>query len=163
MQIICICPDICAFSVLDNRHCADICTICQKCQFEVERADKYCCFSQRLMTCIVTQQTLPYWNFHWSKLQWNKYILSQNRLMWWLLSFVVAWAMSHLRAFCHESHFVANTRFLGLFCADFYADIWDLTQILRRYLDKNRRLRALVWTAKKGCSVLTYNPAKMGG
>ena len=56
--------------------------------------------------------------------------------MWWLLSFVVAWAMSHLRAFCRESHFVANTRFLGLFCADFYADIWDLTQILRRYLDK---------------------------
>ena len=34
------------------------------------------------------------------------------------------------------SHFVANTRFLGLFCADFYADIWDLTQTLRRYLEK---------------------------
>ena len=31
VQIICICPDICAFSVLYNRHCADICTICQKC------------------------------------------------------------------------------------------------------------------------------------
>ena len=45
---------------------------------------------------------------------------------------------------CRESHFVANTCFLGLFFADFYADIWDLTQILRRYLDKNRRLRALV-------------------
>ena len=44
--------------------------------------------------------------------------------------------MSHLRAFCHESHFVANTRFFSLFCANFYADIWDLTQILRRYLDK---------------------------
>jgi len=27
-------------------------------------------------------------------------------------------------------------RFLGLFCADFYADIWDLTQVLRRYLDQ---------------------------
>ena len=26
-----------AFSVLDNRHCADICTICQKCQSEVRR------------------------------------------------------------------------------------------------------------------------------
>ena len=38
MQIICICPDICAFSVLDNRYCADICTICQKCQFEVGKA-----------------------------------------------------------------------------------------------------------------------------
>ena len=37
VQIICICPDICAFSVLDNRHCADICTICQKCQFEVRK------------------------------------------------------------------------------------------------------------------------------
>ena len=24
----------------------------------------------------------------------------------------------------------------GLFCADFYADIWDLTQILHRYLDQ---------------------------
>ena len=56
--------------------------------------------------------------------------------MWWLLSFVVAGAMSHLLAFCRESHFVANTRFLGLCCADFYADIWDLTQILRRYLDQ---------------------------
>ena len=42
--------------------------------------------------------------------------------------------MSHLLPFCRESQFVANTRFLGLFCADFYADIWDLTQILRRYL-----------------------------
>ena len=42
VQIICICPNICAFSVLDiiyllNRHCADICTICQKCQSEVRR------------------------------------------------------------------------------------------------------------------------------
>ena len=37
VQIICICPDICAFSVLHNRHCADICTICQKCQFEVRK------------------------------------------------------------------------------------------------------------------------------
>ena len=37
VQIICICPDICAFSVLLNRHCADICTICQKCQFEVRK------------------------------------------------------------------------------------------------------------------------------
>ena len=27
-------------------------------------------------------------------------------------------------------------RFLGLYCADFYADIWDLPQILRRYLDQ---------------------------
>ena len=43
---------------------------------------------------------------------------------------------SHLLAFCRESHFVANTCFLGLFCADFYADIWDLTQILHRYLDQ---------------------------
>ena len=56
--------------------------------------------------------------------------------MWLILSFVVAWAMSHLLVFCRESHFVANTCFLGLFCADFYADIWDLTQILRKYLDK---------------------------
>ena len=40
--------------------------------------------------------------------------------------------MSHLLAFCRESQFVANTRFLGLFCAD----IWDLTQILHRYLDQ---------------------------
>ena len=45
---------------------------------------------------------------------------------------------------CRQLHFVVNTCFLGLFFADFYADIWDLTQILRRYLDKNRRLRALV-------------------
>ena len=37
VQIICICPDIWAFSVLDNRHCADICTSCQKCQFEVRK------------------------------------------------------------------------------------------------------------------------------
>ena len=59
VQIICICPDICAFSVLDNRHCADICAFCEKCQFEVE---KYCCFSQRLMTCIVNKQTLPHEN-----------------------------------------------------------------------------------------------------
>ena len=56
--------------------------------------------------------------------------------MWLILSFVVAWAMSHLLVFCRESHFVANTCFLGLFCADFYADICDLTQILRIHLDK---------------------------
>ena len=65
----------------------------------------------------------------------------------------MAWAMSHLLAFCRESHFVANTRFLGLFCADFYADIWDLTQILCRYLDKKSaaessgfRLKTLILT-----------------
>ena len=40
--------------------------------------------------------------------------------------------MSHLLASCRESHFVANTRFLGLCCADF----WDLTQVLHRYLDQ---------------------------
>ena len=54
----------------------------------------------------------------------------------YVVAFVVAWDTSHLRAFYRESHFVENTRFLGLFCADFYADIWDLTQILRRYLDQ---------------------------
>ena len=32
--------------------------------------------------------------------------------------------------------FVANTRFLRLFCPDFYTDISDLTQILRRHLNK---------------------------
>ena len=32
--------------------------------------------------------------------------------------------------------FVANTRFLRLFCPDFYTDILDLTQILRRHLNK---------------------------
>ena len=50
VQIICICPDDCAFSVLDNRHCADICTICQKCPFEVWKG-----FSQRLRTYICNQ------------------------------------------------------------------------------------------------------------
>ena len=39
-QIICVCADICAFSVLDNRHLADICAICQKCQFEVRKGWK---------------------------------------------------------------------------------------------------------------------------
>ena len=37
VQIICICPDICVFSVKDNRHCEDICPICQKCQFEIRK------------------------------------------------------------------------------------------------------------------------------
>ena len=110
VQIICICPDICAFSVLHHRHLSDICTFCQKCQFEVK---KYCCFSQRLRTCIVNKQTLPYWNFYWSKLQWDKYISSQNKLMWWLRAFVATWAMSHLRAYCRESRFVTNTRYFG--------------------------------------------------
>ena len=40
VQIICVCADICAFSVLDNRHLADICAICQKCQFEVRKGWK---------------------------------------------------------------------------------------------------------------------------
>ena len=79
--------------------------------------------------------------------------------MWWLLSFVVAWAMSHLRAFCHESHFVANTRFLGLFCADFYADIWDLTQILRRYLDKKSAAESSALDSiNNSCNVLQRSP-----
>ena len=113
VQIICICPDICAFSVLHHRHLSDICAFCQKCQFEVKRADMYCCFSQRLRTCIVNKQTLPYWNLYWSKLQWDKYISSQNKLMWWLRAFVATWAMSHLRAYCRESRFVTNMRFFG--------------------------------------------------
>ena len=37
-QIIWVCPDIWVFSVLDNRHLADICAFCQKCQFEVRKA-----------------------------------------------------------------------------------------------------------------------------
>ena len=109
VQIICICPDICAFPVIHHRHLSDICAICQKCQFEEKRADKYCCFSQRLRTCIVNKQTLP-WNFDASMRQ---IISSQNKLMWWLRAFVATWAMSHSRAYCRKSRFVTNTRFFG--------------------------------------------------
>ena len=116
VQIICICPDICAFSVLDNRHCADICTICQKCQFEVRKGWQVLLLQSKAEDMYCNHAALPYWNFHLSKLQWNKYITwYHNRLMWYLLSFVVAWAMGYVPI-------VPFTRVL--------------TQILRRYLDQ---------------------------
>ena len=45
-------------------------------------------------------------------------------------------AIGQMRAFVANRIFVANTRFLRLFCPDFYTDISDLTQILRRHLNK---------------------------
>ena len=51
------------FLVFDNRHCAHICIICRKCQFEVkERAERIVPSvkgSGVLRTCIANKQTLP--------------------------------------------------------------------------------------------------------
>ena len=45
-------------------------------------------------------------------------------------------AIRPIRAFVAKRVRLEICAFLGLFGADFYADIWDLTQILRRYLDQ---------------------------
>jgi len=119
VQIICICPDICAFSVLHLRHLSDICAFCQKCQFEGKKGWQVLLLQSKAedMRCKQADSAilrLLLVQGPWTlKVQWDKYILSQNRLMWWLRAFVATWAMSHLRAYCRESRFVTNTRFFG--------------------------------------------------
>ena len=45
-------------------------------------------------------------------------------------------AIGQIRAICRKSDFCREYAFLRLFCPDFYTDISDLTQILRRHLNK---------------------------
>ena len=162
MQIICICPDICAFSVLHNRHCADICTICQKCQFEVrkgwqvlllqsEAEDMHCKqadsatlkyllleFSLNNLFMVKCMVFMHRWccrdhaNYYMSKLQFDKYALLSRK------------------GFCWEYALLSQN---GFHCK--YAPFWvclvqTFTQTFRIWLrfcadiwTKNRRLASL--------------------
>ena len=163
VQTICICPDICAFSVLHNRHCADICTICQKCQFEVrkgwqvlllqsEAEDMHCKqadsatlkyllleFSLNNLFMVKCMVFMHRWccrdhaNYYMSKLQFDKYALLSRK------------------GFCWEHALLSQN---GFHCK--YAPFWvclvqTFTQTFRIWLrfcadiwTKNRRLTALV-------------------
>ena len=106
VQIICICPDICAFSVLDNRHCADICAFCQKCQFEVEKGRQVLLLQSKAddMHCKQADSaTLKY-----PALEFK---LLVHAVIGQIPAFVANRILSRIRAF------------LGLFCPDLYADI----------------------------------------
>ena len=162
VQIICICPDICAFSVLHNRHCADICTICQKYQFEVrkgwwvlllqsEAEDMHCKqadsatlkylpleFYVNILFMVKCMVFMHRWccrdhaNYYMSKLQFDKYALLSRK------------------GFCWEYALLSQN---GFHCK--YAPFWvclvqTFTQTFRIWLrfcadiwTKNRRLAAL--------------------
>ena len=124
VQIICICPDICAFSVLDNRHCADICAFCQKCQFEVEKGRQVLLLQSKAedMHCKQADSAIL------------KLLLVQGSMG--QIYFITKQTYVVITCFCRNMGYVAFTRilsqigfcreyalFLGLFCPDFYADI----------------------------------------
>jgi len=119
VQIICICPDICAFSVLDNRHCADICTICQKCQFEVRKGWQVLLLQSKAedMYCNQADSAILKLSFVQASMEQIYFITKHT----YVVITLFCRGMGYLREFCRESHFVTNTRFV-------------LCRLLRRHL-----------------------------
>ena len=137
-QIICICPDICAFSILDNRHLSDICAICQKCQFEVRKGWQVLLLQSKAEG-IVNKRTLPYWKFYWSKLQEQIYFITKQTYVV-ITHFCCDMGMSHLRAFCREyvlfwvcfvQTFTQTFRIWLRFCADVWTKNWRLEPLMQ--------------------------------
>ena len=101
-QIICICPDICAFSVLDNRHLSDICAICQKCQFEVRKGWQVLLLQSKAedMHCKQADSAIL------------KLLLVQASMGQIYLFTKQTYVM--ITRLCCDMGYVANTRFFGL-------------------------------------------------
>ena len=141
VQIICICPDICAFSVLHHRHLSDICAFCQKCQFEVKKGWQVLLLQSKAedMHCKQADSAMKLWCFN----ETNNFISKQTYVV--------------ITCFCRNMGYVAFTRILSqiAFCHE-YALFWfcfvqTFTQTFRIWLrfcadiwTKNWRLRPLV-------------------
>ena len=121
VQIICICPDICAFSVLHHRHLSDICAFCQKCQFEVKKGWQVLLLQSKAedMHCKQADSAMKLWCFN----ETNNFISKQTYVV--------------ITCFCRNMGYVAFTRILSqiAFCHE-YALFWfcfvqTFTQTLR--------------------------------
>ena len=144
-QIICICPDICAFSILDNRHLSDICAICQKCQFEVRKGWQVLLLQSKAedMHCKQADSAIL------------KLLLVQGSMG--QIYFITKQTYVVITCFCRNMGYVAFTRILSriAFCHE-YALFWfsfvqTFTQTFRIWLrfcadiwTKNWRLRPLI-------------------
>ena len=145
VQIICICPDICAFSVLHHRHLSDICAFCQKCQFEVKKGWQVLLLQSKAedMHCKQADSAMKLWCFN----ETNNFISKQTYVV--------------ITCFCRNMGYVAFTRILSriAFCHK-YALFWfcfvqTFTQTFRIWLrfcadicTKNWRLRPLVYESE---------------
>ena len=145
MQIICICPDICAFSVLHHRHLSDICAFCQKCQFEVKKGWQVLLLQSKAedMHCKQADSAIL------------KLLLVQASMR--QIYFISKQTYVVITCFCRNMGYVAFTRILSriAFCHK-YALFWfcfvqTFTQTFRIWLrfcadiwTKNWRLRPLV-------------------
>ena len=123
-QIICICADICAFSILDNRHLADICAICQKCQFGVRKAWKalFLQFKPQEMHYKQADSAILKLFVFYSILQ--------------LLKIRFACILERICAFVVKCDMLQKCAFWGFFRLGFDSDKCDLTQTLLRHLVK---------------------------
>ena len=153
VQIICICPDICAFSVLHHRHLSDICAFCQKCQFEVKKGWQVLLLQSKAedMHCKQADSAMKLWCFN----ETNNFISKQTYVV--------------ITCFCRNMGYVAFTRILSqiAFCHE-YALFWfcfvqTFTQTFRIWLrfcadicTKNWRLRPLMEWSIEAC-VLFYS------
>ena len=136
VQIICICPDICAFSVLHHRHLSDICAFCQKCQFEVKKGWQVLLLQSKAedMHCKQADSAIL------------KLLLVQASMR--QIYFISKQTYVVITCFCRNMGYVAFTRILSqiAFCHE-YALFWfcfvqTFTQTFRIWL----RFCADIWT-----------------
>ena len=138
MQIICICPDICVSSVLNNRHCADICTICQKCQFGVRKGWQVLLFQSKAedMYCNQADSAILKLSFVQASMEQIYCITKQTYVV--------------ITIFCRGMGYVPFTRILSPTRAFWVCFVQTFTQTFVIWLrfcadiwTKNRRLAAL--------------------
>ena len=124
VQIICICQYNCAFSVLDNGHCADICTICQKCQFEVRKGWQVLLFQSKAedMYCNQTDSAILKLSFVEASMEQIYCITKQTYVVITLL--------------CRGMGYVPFTRVLSwiAICRQYALFGFVLCRLLRRHL-----------------------------
>ena len=155
VQIICICPDICAFSVLHHRHLSDICAFCQKCQFEGKKGWQVLLLQSKAedMHCKQADSAIL------------KLLLVQGSMG--QIYFITKQTYVVITCFCRNMGYVAFTRILSriAFCHE-YALFWfcfvqTFTQTFRIWLrfcadiwTKNWRLRPLTTRLIKPSALL---------
>ena len=124
VQIICICPDICAFSVLHHRHLSDICAFCQKCQFEVKKG----------WQVLLLQSKAEDMHYKQADSAILKLLLVQASMR--RMYFISKQTYVVITCFCRNMGYVAFTRILSqiAFCHE-YALFWFcFVQTLLRHL-----------------------------
>ena len=129
-QIIWVCPDIWVFSVLDNRHLADICAFCQKCQFEVRKAWNalFLQLKPHEMHCKQADSAILKIRCGWNYAN-CEYVL----FAYGLLSYS---DFKQMRAFVAKRDMSQIRAFSDFFWLRFDSDNCDLTQTLLRHLSQ---------------------------